>query len=245
MKTFFFKAAIVLVLLVSFSACETYQNEPDITSPAEDFDFATTKTLSLTVKVNDTFNSAYFYTVEVYDQHPFTTDTIVNKLAGGVAKQGVNLITGIVIPQHLKNIFICQTDPLGRKTVRVVGVTDANDVVCDFAANVANVASMPSASKIAKQANAVSPRASDYPLPASYNTLTSAAVTLSGANYLVPAGVTNSSIDFGWTTGTALYVAGTVNFNTRSAFYMAANTKLVVLPGGKVTFNISSGFESE
>ena len=236
--------ATTLLLLITFSACEKSDIEPEVNNPAIGFDFATTKTLSLTVKVNDTFNSAYFYKVDVFDQLPFTADTLVNKLSGGIAKQNMDFSAGLVVPQHLKMLFISQTDPLGRRTVRAMNIDEkSKSITCDFKANAVNATLAPSASRIMKQSVAMPPRATDYQLPGTYTTLSNSSVILAAGNYFVPSGTTNNSINFGYTEGTALYVAGTVSFDKKSEFYMARNTKLIVLPGGKVTFNISDSFE--
>jgi LruC domain-containing protein len=167
---------------------------------------------------------------------------VVNLLSAGVATKNTRMEASIVIPLHLKTLYVLQTDPLSRKTVKVVNIDpNLSMISCNFSAN--SSTNVSTNSKIAKVISAVSPQASDYTLPASYNTLNASSITLAGnANYYVPAGVTNSLIDFGWVENSALYVACNVVFN-KNNFYIPTNCKLVILPGGTVTFNTDGTFE--
>ena len=205
---------------------------------AEGFLFATTQTVDLKVTVDDKYNNAYYYKVEVYDNNPFSTDTTSSLLCAGVAKGTTDFATKIVLPTHLNTVYVKQIDPLNRSSVKAYSVGTSSSLNCDFG----SVTTPSQASKVVQKAASVAnPKSTDYPLPVSYTTLTSASVTLDGTNYFVPSNVSNSAISFGWKNNSALYVAGEVVFN--QSFYIPGDCKLVVLPGGKVTFNTSAAFE--
>lgn len=224
--------------LIGLSSCNL-TSDNDLTDPTSNdkFMYATTSTYNLNVSVNDQYNNSYYYKVEVFDRNPLSTDTIAQLLTAGVAKGNSPFSTSIAIPQHVNQLYIRQTDPLQRATTKVVSLKDAeSDLSCDF------TNSETTSNKVAQQKSAASdPQASDYQLPATYSTLGSSAVTLSGDKYFVPAGVTNNSISFGWLQNSELYVAGNVTFS--GSFYMPGNCKLIILDGGKVTFDVSASIE--
>ena len=235
----------IQLFILSFSlilvSCERdiVTDTPDNDFEGTEFNYATTGKVELTVKVNDQFNSNYYYKVEVFDNNPLLTDTVVNLLTAGVARGDNNFATTIVVPTAVEALFVQQIDPLGRKTIKMFKIDQQTSAVeCDF-----GISTTSKVSTVMKAARVMSviPHATDYVLPASYTSLGSGAVTLSGAKYFVPAGVTNSAIDFGWLENSELYVAGEVVFN--QSMYMAPGSRIVVLNGGKVTFNIAYNFE--
>jgi len=232
----------LVVIAFSFTACldDSILTKNDNSIVVDEFMYATTKTLELNVAVSDNYNSEYFYKVEVFDQNPFSTDTIANLLAAGVAKGNSPFTSKLSVPTHISTLYVRQTDPLQRKTVKAY-IIDAvtGKLNCDFGAIVMAQSNVKAAKVIAVN----TAKAIDYPLPATYVTLGSSATTLNGANFYVPAGTINSNINYGWNQNAALYVAGEVVFNSGSNFWMPANCKLVVLPGGKVTFNTEPIFE--
>ena len=219
-------------------------SNPDSDIPA-DFDFSTTKTVNLTVNVDDEYNNQYFYKVEVYDQNPFASDTVVNLLGGGVAKGSQPFVSQIVIPQSLNTIYVRQTDPLKRESVKAVDVaTVTASSICDFKMAVTpatkSLESLPTLRADAEYTD----KATDYPLPASYETLGATSPDdLGGKSYYIPSGVTNSTVKFGWSSNSSLYVAGTVSFSSSDNIYMPSGCKLIILPGGKVTINATRSFE--
>jgi len=235
-------ALALLSIAFSFTACvdDSLITKDDNSNTVDNFMYSTTKTIELNVAVNDTYNSDYFYKVEVFDQNPFKTDTTVNLLTAGVAKGNSPFAIRLAIPQHVSTIYIRQTDPLQHKTVKAYSIDNStNSLSCDFSAIVAIVAVHATAA--AKVSKVIAPKATNYTLPASYNTIGSSAITLDGENYYVPAGTTNSDISYGWKSNSALYVAGEVVFS--QSLYIPGDCKLVVLPGGKVTFNTSAVFD--
>lgn len=228
------------VLSLIFLSCEKNEiTDGDNLVTATDFRYATTKTLTLNVNVNDVYNSAYYYKVEVYDNNPVLTDTVSNLLAAGVARADSKFVSSVVVPAHVSALYVVQTDPLKRKTTKIIKLTGAETALnCDF--GLTAVGSQGTAAQVRKIV-LPTPHATDYTLPASYTTLGSDAVTLSGGKYYVPAGVTTSQINFGWMENSELYVAGNVTFN--QSMYMAPGSKIIVLNGGQVTFDIAYSFE--
>ncbi len=232
------KLIYMLVAIIAFTACN---DKNDIEKPLDaeaTFLFETTQNLKLTVKVNDTYNAAYYYKVEIFDRHPLSKDTAAVMLTAGVAKGTSDFKTEIVVPNHVTRLFVRQIDPLQRASVKIIDLeSDSNQISVDFNPQT-NAAKAAKAQKVV----APNPKASDYTLPATYNRLTSGAVTLMGENNYIPANVTNSQINFGWLQNSAVYIAGELVINT-SGTYLPGNTKIIVLPGGKATFNTDINFE--
>jgi len=233
--------ALLLFITLSFSSCSddsifTKSNKPSL---VDNFMFATINSINLNVAVNDKYSSNYFYKVEVFDQNPFRTDTTSNLLVAGVAKGDSPFSAKIDVPVHISIIYIRQTDPLQHTTIKAYSIdNETRDIYSDFGAIVAVEAAKTNAIKTIA---VVASKATDYTLPATYNTLGGSSTTLDGYNYYIPAGTINSTVSYGWKAGSALYVAGEVVFSQN--FYMPGNCKLVVLHGGKVTFNTTANFE--
>ena len=233
-RTLFFVLAGVVALSLSFQSCddspEKDVNNSDI--PA-DFNYVTIKSFDLQIIVNDKFDGKHLYKVEVFDQNPLTTDTVVNLLAAGVANQNKAYVTRVVIPQYVTTLFVRQTDPTNKSVVKAVSVdatVTTQSLVCNFKP-VVNA----QANRMQKAAPSNNEKASDYVLPSGTTSISSNA-ELMGAKYLVPTGVSITNLDFGWLTGSELYVQGTLLFNKNSNVYVPGNTKIVLLPGASVTF---------
>lgn len=206
--------------------------------PIENFTFSTTKTVQLVVNIADNYQNQYFYKVEVFDRNPFATDTLAQLLTAGVAKGNSALNTSVVIPQHITQLYIRQTDPLQRQTVKFIEVADnMSSLSCNF--NIEQSAAIKS--KVKQLAMAADPKATDYPLPSTYQTISSGSIKLSGSNYYLPAGVISSAVSFESKSKSALYVAG--NLTIGSDNYIPSKCLLVILPGGKVTYNSQVNFE--
>lgn len=240
MKKLFYLTLILASIV--FVSCD---NDNIIDVPnlniSETFNFKTVKSIDYSVIVNDTYNGAYYYKVEIFDRNPFATDTIANLLQAGVAKSDMLFYSKLVVPQHLNTVYVRQTDPLNRRTVKAFDVTNEKEIFSfDFRPSLSSAASAPK--RVVASAATIDEKATDYVLPASYTTLSSVAVTLSGADYYIPAGVVQNNLTYGWLANSALYVAGELEFNSTEANYFPQNSKLVLLPGAKVTFNIPVNF---
>ncbi|SEF44039.1 LruC domain-containing protein [Parabacteroides chinchillae] len=246
MKCILKKRAIffIPVLMILFFACtkDVYEGEdpkkPDSGNTSgipDDFDFTTVKKAKLTVDVNDQFNGKYFYVVEVYDANPFASKS-ANLLGKGVGKKDAPFVVDLIYPLILKNVYVKQTDPLQRESVKACDAT-VDVINCTFG----SVAATKSLSDTNLRSGTVL-SASDYPLPADYTDLSdvSDGYQLQNGNYYIPEGVllNASKLKSYWAGNSALYVAGTV---TLTNWYMANNDKIIVLPGGKVIINSMSG----
>jgi len=233
-KSLFLVLLVIAVLPFTFQSCDD-TNEKDATKgdiPA-DFNYVTIKSFDLQINVNDQFEGKHLYKIEVFDQNPLTSDTVVNLLAAGVANMNKAYVTRVVIPQYVTTLFIRQTDPTNKSVVKVVNVdatVTARALVCNFKP-VVNA----QPSKMQKAAPSNNEKASDYALPSGTSSISSNAA-LMGGKYLVATGVSITNLDFGWLTGSELYVQGTLLFNKNSNVYVPGNTKIVLLPGASVTF---------
>lgn len=226
------------VLALSATSCERNpgnENEnPDLLIPS-DFDFATTRSVNVEVAAVDNFEGQFFSRIEIFDQNPFTTDTVVNLLAAGVIKGPEVFNAKIVLPAHVKTLFVRQTDPQKRQVVKMLDVeAEEGPYQVDFNSR---PAAETKAGFIMMKAPAAGETAAEYILPDSYTTLGAEAVTLNGQNFYIPAGVINSQVNFGWVANSALYVAGELVIATDASVYLPAGTKVIVLPGGKITAN--------
>lgn len=143
MKCYQTKLALFLMLImvaVTFSSCEeknyydpSYKkNNPlgDIEGPAG-FDWKTTRSIPITVKVNDEELGAYHYLVEVFSDNPITNPD-AGILTRGVAKTGLDFSSGITITPDVDVVYVQQKDPRGRIRVKAVSTTDVSEISCVF-----------------------------------------------------------------------------------------------------------------
>lgn len=241
-KLFYLTLIFTSIVLVS---CENdiITENPVINVP-ETFNFKTVKSIDYSVIVNDTYNGTYFYKVEVFDRHPFATDTVANLLQAGVAKADMIFNSKLALPLHVNTVYVRQTDPLNRQTVKAFDVSnEKNTFSFDFRPTSTSVAGSPK--RILSQPSENEQKATDYSLPSNYITLNSDAITLNGSNYYIPAGVVQKNLTYGWMSNSALYVAGELIFNNEAETYLPQNSKLVLLPGSKVTFNVPVNFAQQ
>lgn len=235
-KLFFY--SLIAILALSVASCDRVtgnENEnPDLLIPS-DFDFATTRSVNVQVTTVDNFEGQYYSRLEIFDQNPFTTDTVVNLLAAGVIKGQEAFNAKIVLPAHIKTLFVRQTDPQKRQVVKILDIeAEESPYQVDFNNRPAAETKAPSGMMKAATAGET---AAGYTLPDTYTTLGTEAVTLDGVDYYIPAGVSNSQINFGWKANSALYIAGELLIAPNANDYLPAGTKIVVLPGGKITAN--------
>ena len=234
----------VLTSTLLFSSCvkDLYDPEviaeknPDAEIPVG-FKFTTTKSVNLTVNVDDQYNGANFYMVEVYNQNPLASNNNLKLLTAGVATGRAPYVEDIVVSQSDSVLYIKQIDPLQREVVMIVDVTSATTAICDFSTNSITTKSTSSSVVNTRAIPASADRASDYKLPVATErtTLTGAAITLAAnTKYYLPEGVTNNQITFpGGQNKIELYVAGSTTFSGQ--FSLTDGCKIVVLPKGKVT----------
>ncbi len=232
----------VLTSTLLFSSCVKDLYDPEVIAEKNPnaeipvgFKFATTKSVNLTVNVDDQYNGQYFYKVEVYNQNPLSVNNNMKLLTAGVAKGSTPFVEDIVVSQSDSVLYIKQIDPLQREVVMIVDVTSSTTAVCDFSSNSITTKSTSSSAVTTRAIPASADRASDYKLPAGTTTLGSGAITLAAnTKYYLPEGVTNNQITFpGGQTKIELYVAGSTTFSGQ--FSLTDGCKIVVLPKGTVT----------
>jgi LruC domain-containing protein len=225
----------ILLLPFLFQSCD---DEPgsqfDGNGIPSNFNYLTVKTIDIQIDVNDQFGGQYLYKVEIFDQNPLTSDTVVNLLAAGVANSTKSYTTRVVIPQYVSTLYVRQTDPAKKSVVKAVSIDQLNAGAiarCNFNPTVVN--------QVVKQKAAPvrTDKASDYVLPSTYTTITTNAGINAGA-YYVPAGTTITNLTINWFTNIELYVAGTLIYNNNSNFPSTPpGLKLVLLPGSRVSFS--------
>ena len=224
---------VLLIVSLAVQSCDdksdNFLKEGEI--PA-DFNYLTVKTIDIQIDVNDQFNGQYLYKVEVFDQNPLTSDTVVNLLTAGVANQTKTFTTRVVIPQYVNTLFVRQTDPTKRSVVKAVLVTDKNSAVLDFKPAVMN-------STVKQKAAPVhTDKASDYTLPATYTTLSSNSKITQNGVYYVPAGVTITNMEIQWNNNIQLFVAGKLVYNKNNGTpSIPPGFKFILLSGAEVSFS--------
>ena len=239
--------SLLVTMMLFMSGCVNIVDPPvevviDNNIPEGSFDYSTVKALNMSVYVDDKYNSEYNYYIELLDANPFS-NSMANVLNAGVTRGSSPFNSEITISQTITKIYVRQTDPLQRKSVKVVNIEQGSSFICDFRTSSSSSAAAQSITKSdepvsSKTVDAYLESASSYPLPSTYTTLdagTTSMVTLMASNYYVPAGVTLiDKINTGWQ-GFSLYIAGKVVFTNATAdFYCSSNAKFVILSGGEL-----------
>lgn len=116
-----FMVPLLFAALMAACTADVYEPKPDPVPPTpekpdpslpDDFNqsTATIHQVTLTVEVNDEYNSQYDYQVWVYDVNPFYTDD-AEPLYGGVANGNKPYVRKMTLPRALETIYIMQIDP--------------------------------------------------------------------------------------------------------------------------------------
>jgi len=238
----------VLSSTLLFSSCVKDLYDPEVVTEKNPnaeipvgFKFTTTKSVNLTINVDDQYNGENFYMVEVYNQNPLASNKNIKLLSAGVATGSAPFVEDIVVSQSDSVLYIKQIDPLQREVVKVVDVTSATTAVCDFSGNSIGTrsTSLTNSSSVinTRAVPTASESASTYKLPDDITTLGNGAITLvANTKYYLPFNVPNDKITFpGAQKNIELYVDGTAIFN--SQLPLEDGCKIIVLPKGKVTAN--------
>ncbi len=240
----FLSAGIVLF----FTGCEQDYYDPSrqqgtgsslfgdsIDVPAT-FDWATTRNIDMRVEVEDNYNGAYHYTVEIFDANPlFVEDATL--LGMGVAKNNSDFRTKVVLPDAVNMVYIQQTSPTGGTTIAPVEVSAVaiNYSFSNIVAAASSTAALRSSSAEEVNDGAVSSRSSStvYSVPSVITAITQTngrlKLNLDGGPYLID-GSFRGSTNF-WGKGD-IYVTGT--FHVTDKFQLPSDSKLIILEGGSV-----------
>lgn len=205
---------------------------PDSVSVSSTFDWSTTKSVNLSVGVDDQYSGRYSYRVDVYDANPLF-DPSAKLLGSGVAKKGLDFASKIAMPAGLQSVYVKQTDPTKGETLTAIDVTSSSDISYRF-----SEVSTPAASNLANSApSSVLKRAAantSYSLPDHYSVISQTSGylerDLSQGPYLISGNASFSGTNL-WNSGD-IYVTGTLEVT--SNFQLPANSRLIVLAGGAV-----------
>ncbi|MDD2595397.1 MAG: LruC domain-containing protein [Bacteroidales bacterium] len=246
------KIVIFLVTLLSVMATGCVQPDkpvdPDINIdvPEGSFDFSTIRNISLKVYIYDQHQGQFYYTVEVLDGNPFTgSDAKV--IDAGVTKGDAPYTSTISLAKITSNLYIRQTDPSKRQSVKILNIEDGTSFTCDFRpvtsssapASSAIAASNDNLSAAVESSNAATKAvdreyASSYKLPSTYRTLTSgnSDKNLGAGTYYVPEDLSLTLLS-SWGKKD-IYIAGTLNLGAAVSNCFAPGSVIVVLDGGKL-----------
>ena len=200
------------------------------------FDWSTTKTVTVRIPVEDLHSGQFFYKLELFDREPYLPGAVL--LGGGVAKNGQDLSTKITVPSHQTKIFVQKTTPLGDVSFSILDIANSQGIVNAKVGSinlngVAKLASStpvssiaPSVPSIPSNALEVSGKENITTIPASKSYVIRAGQTLAGN---IPA--LNSDNE-----GLTVYVEG--KWHHYNDVELGKNTRVVVLPGG--VFDVKS-----
>ena len=257
MKTINFKAfAATVFTMLTFTACVNSEDINSSTSGATenplsetvatngaDQNWSNIRTVNLTVTVNDEYLGEYNYGVTVYDSIPISSDAAAHALVAGTAKTGKDFTASFSVPSSLTQLYVQQTDPRGRKSVRVYTLSQGIDVAT---ATISFAESVASASKYSISKRGITESQVTVPTPTVYTSIPSNAVELgnhqvnswdsffnSSTNYKVTGSY--SKLENHWNTGnTVVYVSGTWDITNAAMKQLQSGITLIVMPGGIV-----------
>ncbi len=135
MKTFS-KIAIYLVVFItatlitscSNSLSDIDETQLEIASKSQAIDNQID--LRVTVLVKDIHEGKYLYKVEIFDQNPEIPNTV--SLKTGYGSKDIYYATTIKLASSVKTIYIRQTDPTKKQTVKMVEFSNTSSLLCDF-----------------------------------------------------------------------------------------------------------------
>lgn len=221
-----------------FFSCEedrydpNFQTEnplPEISAP-DGFDWRTTRSLSMTVEVNDEMSGAYHYLVEVFEENPLINPQ-AEVLIKGVAKKDLKFSAGITVTPDVETIYIKQTDPRGRS--RVMVMSTESDINCVFSPN--NLPDVTRGTRAASTRAEVNVPSYSVNSPEYINaTEWNEGNFSSNTNYKISAGtkVSGKGATIGGAQNARLFIAGI--YEASSTVSIGSGVELIVLDGGSV-----------
>src|SRR5690554_4751344 len=96
----------------------------DVSVPAG-FDWSTTRSVDVNVQVDDQYNGAYYYTVELFDANPLF-DENANLLGKGVSKHNSNYIAKVALPTAVETLYVQQISPTGGRTIAAIDAVSSS-----------------------------------------------------------------------------------------------------------------------
>ncbi|MDD4429505.1 MAG: LruC domain-containing protein [Paludibacter sp.] len=254
-----------------FSGCEVdYYQEPEdnpgtgsslfedgVTVPAG-FDWATMRTVNVTVKVDDQYNGNYYYTVELFDSNPLF-DENATLLGKGVAKKDINFKTTIALAADIETVYIKQIDPTGREKVTAASFGNGADISVTFIQGKSTLKSTNVAESSLRSTNALSSSLRSVPSSVITNRQTPTPdnndvieITATTPNpftlaqdksYVIAKNTTyTGALKFPGEGNTSLYVEG-IWINTLSNITLEANTDIFIQNDGVFKTNTDLAIE--
>lgn len=101
----------LLVMTCALGACQKDAYDPNYNPDLgarvpDNFEWSTTKTLTVNVDVNDEYNGKYFYAVRIYDKAP--TEGVLPVAASGKVNKNMPFSQKIVVPATISKLYIVQ-----------------------------------------------------------------------------------------------------------------------------------------
>jgi LruC domain-containing protein len=254
-KVNFLVATLLLSVVTSltFTGCEQDYYDPsrqkgsgtplfgDSIIVPEGFDWDMTRSVDVHIKVDDKYNSAFYYIVEIFNANPlFDKDAVL--LSMGVANSNSDYISKVVIPDAVNTIYIQQTSPTGGKTIAPVEVI--SNINYTFGTTVVPANSvLRSAIATVNESNSyeIASRATsaEYPIPSLPEDVTVINQTSGIIDSSIPGNAYLISSNFSgkinlWKK-TDLFIQGNVNLNEELS--LTKDSRLIMMPGASLSTN--------
>lgn len=135
MKTISKIAAYIVITITALSSISCSNSFSDIDESkleltAKSQVSESTKDVRVTILVKDIHEGKYLYKVEIFNQNPDLPNTA--SLKTGYGSRDIYYATTIQLPESSKTIYIRQTDPTKKQTVKVVEISNTSTLLCDF-----------------------------------------------------------------------------------------------------------------
>ena len=125
---------LVAIIMIGFAAISCSSSVDDL---GTEFDVLNsqgkneqvTKTINLTVVIDDKHNGQFLYKIEVFNNAPTVANSVL--LKSGVGSRDLVFSSRIAVADNQNTIYIRQTDPTNKQTIKQITIT-STDVVCDF-----------------------------------------------------------------------------------------------------------------
>lgn len=204
---------------------------------AGNFDWSTSRTITVQVPVGDEFSAAYYYKLELFDREPHLAGAKL--LGAGLAKRGQDLVTKITVPNNLNGVFVQKTSPIGEKSYSILDITPS----ASFAS--AKLASANLSRGINKLAS-TTPVSKEPPavpmVPANAKEISGAANVTATANaktFVIKKGELFAGditgLNSSDVSGIVVYVYG--KWHHANDVNLAGNSRVVIMPGGLLDVN--------
>lgn len=236
MTSFIRPVIFILGFILIFSSCHKDTYDPEalgrdyfIQNIPDNFDWSTTTSVAVEITPYDLYNGQYPYTIEIFDKNPLL-DPAAALCAIGWGTAPKPLIKNITVPRTQTILYIRQTSPGGRKSIKEAAI-EQGQLNCSFApvaqTNISN-------QKLTSFNPPLQELTVDIPEGVIEISGTQQNTNLSpGKNYIIRTSYTGKITFPGYGAGCSLYITGTWN-NTSELTILERNEKIYVLESGKL-----------